>query len=516
MLKTIAPAEMKRVEMRVMAETTITGEALMQAAAAQVAQAVQQLCRGKQGVVACICGAGNNGGDGLAAMRMLAAADSGFEGECWMLPGTLSPDAQRELERLTRQTPQVRLRWLAKESWPELRPICAIDAMFGTGLARPLEGLALSMCRLLNEWDAPVVAVDIPSGLNGLTGEVMGDAVKAVRTVTFHRPKPGLYLGNGPEYAGEILTADIGLHQPQAARYDDADGFDVLERSDLSRLLPARKRVSHKGSYGRVLLWAGSFGMAGAAAIAAQAALRAGAGLVAVACPERIVDTVQMLCPCATCVPLSADPEEAWRALEPKLEWADALGAGCGLGTGAWAEALLGRVLGWLKTHDLPTVLDADALNLLSRRQEDIRLMITPHPAEAARLLKSSVAEVLADPCEAARQLAAHYGAAVLKGACSLLCDGEKMALNPFGTPAMAKGGSGDALTGIAAALLAGRAAGAYEMKDLELMQTACALHGLAGEMAAERFGERGMLATDLCACIGLVKGEDVQERQPV
>ena len=516
MLRTIAPAEMKRVEMRVMAETSITGEKLMQAAAAHVARAVQELCQGKKGMVVCICGAGNNGGDGLAAMRMLAQASSAFWGECWMLPGVLSSDAKRELERLVNETPQIRVRWLEKESWPEVRPICAIDAMFGTGLTRPLEGISLAMCRQMNRWDAPVVAVDIPSGLSGLTGEVLGEAVKAVKTITFHRPKHGLYLGEGPDYAGEIVSAEIGLNQPEAVRYDDADGFFVLEKSDLLRLLPKRKRVSHKGSYGKVLLWAGSFGMAGAAAIAAAAALRTGAGLVAIACPEKIVDTVQTLCPCATCVPLSADAEEAWKALEQKLEWADALGAGCGLGTGPWAEALLNKLLHWLKAHDLPAVLDADALNLLAKQEkEPIGLIVTPHPAEAARLLHTSVSAVLADPCEAAAQLAERYGAAVLKGACSLLCDGEKRALNPFGTPAMAKGGSGDALTGIIAALLVGRKSGVYFMTDLELMQTACALHGLAGEMAAERFGERGMLATDLCDCIGLVEGEPKQNESP-
>ena len=509
MLKTIAPAEMKRVEMRVMAETSITGEQLMQAAAAHVAREAAAVCKGKQGVVVCVCGAGNNGGDGLAAMRMLAEDDSAFLGECWMLAGQLSADAQREMERLVRQTPQVKVRWLEEESWPDLQPICVIDAMFGTGLARPLEGLALAMCRQINGWEAPVIAVDIPSGLNGLTGEVMGEAVKACKTITFHRPKHGLYLGNGPEYTGEIIAAEIGLSKPEAVCYDDADGFNVLEPWDLTRFLPKRKRVSHKGSYGKVLLWVGSFGMAGAAAIAATAALRSGAGLVAVACPERIVDTVQMLCPCATCVPLSSQVEEAWETLRAKLEWADTFGAGCGLGTSAWADTLLGKGMEWLQTHELPVVMDADGLNLIAKRDTSVQALITPHPAEAARLLKTSVPEVLADPCKAVRQLAQRYGMAVLKGARSLLCDGSGMAINPFGTPGMAKGGSGDALTGILAALLAGRAVEAYEMTDLELMQTACALHGLAGEMAAERFGERGMLATDLCECIGLVQGTE-------
>ncbi len=516
MLKTIAPSEMKRVENRVMANTAITGEALMQCAAACVADAVRIFRKQRGGLVLCVCGTGNNGGDGLAAMRMLACADPAFCGLCWLLPGTLSADAQRELNRLAAETgQQVSVRVLnADESvhLPE-KLDCVIDALFGTGLARPLEGLAKQLCEAVNACAAPVVAVDIPSGLHGETGDVPGAAVRADCTVTFHRPKPGLYLKQGPDYAGKIITADIGLRVPEAAALDDAPGMDVLEKKDLTWLLPARKKVSHKGSYGRALLFAGSRGMAGAAAISALAALRTGAGLVTVACPDSVVDIVQMLCPCATCLPLPADAQEAWTLLQPALERADAIGAGCGLGQSAWAAEMTSKMTAWLSQNEKLAVLDADALNLIAKAGVHAigsRTFITPHPAEAARLLGKSIAEMLADPSGAAQETRDAYGASVvLKGTCSILCAKEGMAINSFGTPAMAKGGSGDALTGIMAALLAGRAAGAYGMNDLQLMQTACALHGMAGEMAAEQFGERGMLATDLCGCIGLVKAED-------
>ena len=524
MIRTITPADMKRVETTVMQRTSITGDMLMQRAAFHVAQTVRKLYAGKQGRVLCICGAGNNGSDGLAAMRMLAEADDAFSGECWMLSRKLSDDSARELERLEQQADsQVNVRWL-DGGLPEMKekPLVIIDAMFGTGLARPLEGLALETCRWINAQDVPVVAVDIPSGLNGETGDVLGDAVCAVQTVTFHRPKPGLYLKNGPDHAGEILVADIGLNDPEAAGYDDADGFSVLQESDLSRLLPKRRRNTHKGSYGRVLLFVGSRGMAGAAAISATAALRAGAGLVTVACPDRIVDIVQTLCPCATCLPLPEDADEAWTLLEEKLHWADALGVGCGIGLDEWPKLLLERLTDWLSLHDLPAAVDADALTLLSRmntKPARASLLLTPHPAEAARLLHGQIADVVNDAAQAAQKICGQYHACVvLKGAVSVLCSQEGMALNPFGTPAMAKGGSGDALTGILAALLAGRAAGAYAMNDLELMQCGCALHGLAGEAAARIHGERGMLATDLCACIGTVgnaKAEHSELKQP-
>lgn len=521
MLKTIAPSEMKRVENRVMANTAITGEALMQRAAAHVADAVRVYRKQRGGVVLCVCGTGNNGGDGLAAMRMLACADSAFCGLCWLLPGTLSPDAQRELNRLNEEAgSQVSVHVLNDNE-----TVClpnkvdgVIDALFGTGLARPLEGLAKRVCEAVNACNAPVVAVDIPSGLHGGTGDVLGTAVKADCTVTFHRPKPGLYLKEGPDYAGHILTADIGLRVPEAAALDDADGMDVLEKKDLSWLLPARRKVSHKGSYGRVLLFAGSRGMAGAAAISALAALRAGAGLVTVACPETVLDIVQTLCPCATCLPLPAEAEEAWNLLESALERADAIGAGCGLGQSTWAAEMILKLTAWLSQNEKPAVLDADALNLIAKAGVHTignRTFITPHPAEAARLTGKAIAEILGDLPGTARDICETYGvSAVLKGTCSVLCAGEGMAVNPFGTPAMAKGGSGDALTGIMAALLAGRAAGAYRMNDLQLMQTACALHGLAGEIAAERFGERGMLATDLCGCIGLVQADENAEEE--
>ncbi len=521
MIRTISPSEMKRVENRVMANTDITGEALMQRAAAHVADAVRLYRKQRGGLVLCVCGTGNNGGDGLAAMRMLACTDPAFRGICWMLPGTLTDDCKRELDRLNVEAgSRVSVCMLEAEDRVRLpkKPDCVIDALFGTGLARPLEGLAKMLCEAINACDAPVVAVDIPSGLHGENGDVLGAAIRADCTVTFHRPKPGLYLKQGPDYAGKIVVSDIGLHVPKAAALDAAAGMDVMEKKDLNRLLPARKKVSHKGSYGRVLLLAGSRGMAGAAGISALAALRTGAGLVTVACPDSIVDIVQVLCPCATCLPLPSEPKEAWPLLKDALERADAVGAGCGLGQSTWAAAMTEKLTEWLSVHHKPAVLDADGLNLIAKakiKALGTNTLITPHPAEAARLLHTGIPAVLGDMLVAAQKLCSEYGvSAALKGTCSVLCSEEGVAINPFGTPGMAKGGSGDALTGIMAALLAGRAAGAYLMNNLQLMQTACALHGLAGEMAAERFGERGMLATDLCECIGLVQcdGEEKEE----
>lgn len=523
MWKTITPSEMKRVENRAMENQPVTGEALMSRAAAAVARSVQALWKQRGGMVVALCGTGNNGGDAIAALRILTQ-DEGIRGACWILDGELSPDAQRELNRLRRERPHVPVRRLMSderyaesgvltdtEGQPAVldMPVgCLIDGLFGTGLSRPVSGTAAALCRLCRQaYDdgVPVVAVDIPSGLCGCTGQPLGECVKATETVTFHRPKPGLFLGQGLEWAGHVTVADIGL-QP---RWDDADGLWVAQPGDVEALLPLRSRTGHKGDHGRVALFCGSRGMAGAAAIAATAALRSGAGLVTVACPERILDTVQMLCPCATCLPLEADAETAWRQLEPLLESADALGMGCGLGQSPWAQFLTGKVLAWLSAHEKPAVIDADGLNLLAKLGasglELSRCVLTPHPGEASRLLGVPVAEVITGMQEYAAELHRRYGAAVvLKGAASVLVTGEGAAVNVLGTPAMGKGGSGDALTGVLCALLGQRARCGQPEKLLSVLQEACGLHGLAGCAAEKRFGSRGVLATDLCEYLGV------------
>ncbi|MEG0511832.1 MAG: NAD(P)H-hydrate dehydratase [Clostridia bacterium] len=537
MWKTITPAEMRRVEASVMAKTSITGEMLMTRAAAEVARAVARLTQGREGKVLCLCGMGNNGGDGLAAMRLLAAADESFTGECWLLEGELSADAKRELDKLlcagfAERVKVCRLLGDIQPTWPS-GVSCVMDALFGTGLSRPLTGMAQALCALANaafEKGVPVVAVDSPSGLHGETGRVLGCAIHATETIVFHRPKLGLYLGQGPNYAGLVRVADLGL----PTSLDDADGCLLMQREEVR--FPRRERVSHKGNYGRVLLWVGHLGMAGAAAICATAALRTGAGLVTVACPADIVAVVQTLCPCATCLPLpvhaagneacdgaengagdgaEADVQHAaeglWAVLRPALERCDALGVGCGLGQDAVTALVLDKLVQALAQKKKPAVLDADALNVLALGQnKPFKLpsaVLTPHPAEAARLLGCTVPQVLSAPLACAKELQDRFGAAVvLKGAVSVLLAENGRALNAFGTPAMAKGGSGDALTGVLCALLAGKAAGVYADQDaLTLLQLGCALHGLAGEKAEERYGERGVLATDLCECLGTV-----------
>lgn len=512
MLYTVTPSEMRRVERRVMDKTGTPSQTLMERAAAHVADAALPYLRGG-GTLLVACGTGNNGGDGLAATRLLLSRLPALRATVWRLAGEPTAETAAQWEKLKPFAGRVTT---VKPGEPLAAPAgaaLAIDALFGTGLNRPLTGAARAMVQAVNASGLPVVAVDIPSGLSGETGfapeaEEESPVVRADVTVTFHRHKPGLFLGDGPDYCGRVAVADIGI--PSA--WDDAGGMALLAPGDA--LLTPRRHNTHKGTYGRVLALAGSRGMAGAAAVCATAALRAGAGLVTVACPDTVVPTVQALCPCATCLPLpETDVDAAWARLTEVLEKADALIAGCGLGREALAAGLMKRLIPWLYEHRLPAVLDADALNLMAARgaeglpdgkplPEDV--ILTPHPGEAARLLRRPVSQITADAPAAARELRRRYGgAAVLKGAASVLIAPDGEALNVYGTPAMAKGGSGDALSGVLGALLAGRET--YGLRGVRLLQVACALHGLAGLAAADRFGERGVLATDLCAELGRV-----------
>lgn len=506
MLKTILPAEMKTLEEQYMHRTGVPGRQLMELAATHLADAAERLHTG--GRVECFCGPGNNGGDGIAAMRILAGRKTDFRGCCWLLSEKLSADASAQLDRLRQEAPLVEVRPAAEYAGE--KPGLIIDALFGTGLARELTGHAAELCRKINEVaDAgvPVLAVDIPSGLDGSTGRILGTAIRATETVTFHRPKPGLYLNHGLDCAGRVTVRDIGIPEDDSA----PEGLSILQRDDVSRLLPKRRHNSHKGSYGRLLIVAGSVGMAGAAALCATAALRSGAGLVTVACPEAVLPIVQTLCPCATALPLPEDAAEAVRQLRQPLKQADALTIGCGMGQSEWAQFLLYGLLDMVARSGKPAVLDADGLNLLAKMGERPRLercILTPHPAEAARLLGESTSAILADPVSAAKALHQRFGAAVvLKGSASVLAAEDGLGLNVFGTPAMAKGGSGDVLTGVLGALLSGNAAGAYCLNRLEILQLGCALHGLAGVAAEEKYGSRGVLATDLCQELGRVGG---------
>lgn len=512
MQKTILPLQMKALETEVIRSGIVTGEQLMNRAAEHLCEAVSQRMEAG-GCAVFVCGCGNNGGDGFCAAAKLLTKRRDVQVLCLQLQGTLSPDCRREREKLlalfgkdSRLQLQV---FAADEMLPKITPSVVVDALFGTGLDRPLQGDALQLCHVMNAWceqGTYCIACDIPSGLNGTDGRILGACVTANETVTFHRPKVGLLLREGPNVCGVVKTVSIGLEGTDADKA--VDGLQMLTHGQQKKLLPKRKAVSHKGDYGRILILCGSLGMAGAAAICANAALRTGVGLCTVAAPLSIVPTVQVLAPCATCLPLEENEASLLR-LSQVVEGADAVAVGCGLGQSVFAQKATECLLNRCMEKEIPCVVDADGLNLLAgplrQRFTGAFLYLTPHAGEAARLLQTTVKQVTEEPLDALRALCRSYGAHVLlKGARSVMqCPNGTMAVNPSGTPALAKGGSGDTLTGILTALLAGIKAGCYTMNGLEAMQLACSLHTGAAQKARQIYGERGLLATDVLAYLG-------------
>lgn len=489
-MKTITPRDMRLLEARVFEKTTITSLDLQERAAQGLCHAALEYPAQK---ALFVCGRGNNGADGIAAARLFRQA--GREAVVWRLSGALTEENKVQ-ERLWGDTVVRYEEGLALPTGTGL----IVDALFGTGLSRPLSGEAKSAAMWIGGLGLPVLCADTPSGLDGQTGQPLGACVRATETVTFHRVKQGLLLGEGPDYAGKLTVWDIGI----PSELDNFSGYSVLTPNDVMRRLKPRQRISHKGDYGRVMILAGSVGMAGAAGIAALAAFKTGAGLVSVACPREIVGTVTAICPPATCTMLDSE-----QAFTQALARAQVLAAGCGLGTGEEAKSWLSLLLRHVEKTDKPCVLDADALNLIAMMPDPPKFtknqLMTPHPAEAARLLGWDAEKVLTDPTKAAQRLVERYGcAALVKGAVTVMAAQSGMALNTIGTPAMAKAGSGDALTGTIAAVLAQK----LGADTLDAMQLGCGLHGLAGRRAAARQGENGLLATELCTWLGRLSCE--------
>ncbi len=382
----------------------------------------------------------------------------------------------------------------------------ALDALFGTGLSRALEGVFAAVVEGMNELPFPRVAVDLPSGLDASRAAPIGPCVQADLTVTFAAPKIAHVLPPAADAVGELAIADLGLPLRLVDEVEEPAGrLHLLVGEELSGLLPPRDRSGHKGDYGHVLLVAGSPGKAGAAILAARAAVRAGAGLVTVGVPAPILPTVDLgsLESMTLGLPAGSAGQLSVAAVDKILDAAqgkDVLAVGPGVGQELSTAAVLRRLV---LEAPLPVVADADALNAFAGCAGDLKrrtapTVLTPHPGELGRLLGLTSAEIQADRLAAARRAAAETGAiVVLKGHLTLIATPENdVWINPTGNPGMATGGSGDVLTGLLAGLLAQREALALEIVDAVLL--AVYLHGLAGDLAAARQGEPALAAGDL------------------
>ena len=482
MLTTIQPLQMQELEQKWMQEHSIPSIILMEEAARGIIHAIHRHAS-EGSAVLFLCGPGANGGDGYAAARQWKC--HGGKSIIWELTETKHPDA-----RIMRTLAQENGVEIFRLSSSEPLPPCAlvVDALFGTGLSRALEDPLPKLFQQIQSLGKPVIAADIPSGLSGENGEVLGCVLPAVETVAFHRPKTGFYLASGPSCTGTVTVHPIFIAQ----EYGSCPGLSVLQRQDIPRLLVPRSPQSHKGTYGHVVIFAGSPGMAGAGIMCARAAIKAGAGLTTVLCCRELLPVFQSAVPSAMCVTLPEDDHhtfssEAVPVCRTLLEKATCAVIGCGMGT---QEALL-PILKAFIAAPCPVIFDADALTLLSRHPEltlPDTALITPHPGEAARLLHRTTEEVLRAPLEALDALYGQYGCAViLKNACSLMRTHQGTAVHPFPSPALARGGSGDMLCGFLAALISR----CHEsIPTLASMQCAVFLHAQAGVSAARDLGE--------------------------
>ena len=384
-----------------------------------------------------------------------------------------------------------------------------VDAIFGTGLDRPASGAfaaAIEAIGALRAQGARVLAVDLPSGLSTDTGRAIGPAVRADATLTFAFSKVGLALQPGADLAGEVTVADIGIPPAAAARIPAT--AELLDEAAVLALVPRRDREVHKGDAGRLLVVAGSPGKTGAAHLALAGALRGGAGLVTLAARAEVLGPALAGRPEAMSTPLPGSGSIARTdipALQGAASTASALVIGPGIPRGPETAP---AIRGLLDRYPLPTVLDADAVNALADHPglvaiigHDAPIVLTPHPGEMARLIGGNIEDVQADRVGIARRKAQEWGAVVvLKGARTVVADPDgPAAIIPTGNPGMATGGTGDVLAGLLGALLAGG------MRPREAARVAAWVHGRAGDIAASRFGERGMVASDLAEAIGAV-----------
>lgn len=475
---TCTSAQVRSLEAAAIVHQAITSFELMQRAGQAAWRFIQHhLPQARSFAIA--CGPGNNGGDGYVLARLLkeAGRDARVLALDGRLPGSGDAVQAADLWRQAGGTVE-----LLGQTIPPVDVV--VDALFGIGLGRDLDGSAADAVRALNASKACRVALDIPSGLCADTGRIRGCAVLAHYTLSFIVAKTGLHVGEGPEVCGHTEVATLGL--TAEGLQSESPDLRILRPSDLHRLLPQRRRQAHKGDFGRVLVIGGDVGMGGAVRLAAEAALRAGAGRVSVATRQEHVAAILAGCP-ELMVRGVAGPAE----LKPLLEQADVVLVGPGLGQGAWSESLLLTAA----QANLRSVFDADALNLLAQGACLLpeHLVITPHPGEAARLLDCSTASVQADRLAALRTLEqAFQVCVVLKGAGTLIGQGRgSPALCLYGNPGMATAGMGDVLAGIIAGLMA------QGLDPAAAAEAGVLAHALAGDRAAAH-GMRGLLASDL------------------
>lgn len=499
----LTAAQMRELDRAAIEDWQVPGLVLMENAGKATADQIEENFDAiYPGPVTILAGKGNNGGDGYVVARHLT--NRGWDVSTLVLAeqSDISGDARVNLDILLKSDAE--LRFVSDESTleQELERLptegVVVDALLGTGLTSEVRGIFRPAIDWINSTASAVVAVDVPSGIDATTGQVLGTAVLAELTVTFASAKVGQVIYPAVEFVGDLVVADIGIPRKLADQVDIDHMFIDAEAARI--LLPSRPASGHKGTFGHLLLLAGSTGKSGAAALAAEGGLRAGTGLVTLACPAHLNPVFETKLTEVMTVPLpEVDGMVSMQAL-PDIErlWQDksALALGPGLGTGEEVGGLVRRLV---RDCPLPLVVDADGLTALVGhldvlQERSVPTVLTPHPGEMSRLLGCEIASIEADRIGTARAFAKEHGVIlVLKGARTIVAEPDgTVFVNGSGNPVLACGGTGDVLTGVIGGLLG------QNVPAIAAVLLAVYLHGRAADRLFETLGRAGGLATDL------------------
>lgn len=488
----VTKKEMQAIDAYTMDKIGIPSAVLMERAALSVVEEIERL-NVSHGRVLIVVEGGNNGGDGLAVGRILL--ERGYKVDIYYIGGfeKVSQGFQQQWSILHHMG--VRFR----KTIPNKEYAVIVDGIFGVGLSREVQGVQKKAIEAMNHMDAIKVAIDIPSGIDATTGEVLGTAFYADYTVTFGLKKLGMFFLDGIDACGTVICKSIGF--PAQALAHVKPMIYAYDNSDLDKL-PKRVNNSNKGTYGRVAVIAGSKNMSGAAFLCSKAAYSTGAGLVKIYTHESNRTILQSQLPEAVMMTYD-DYEGALACIEDALQWATVIVVGPGLGVDTVSERMLYELL---MNAEVPMVVDADALNILSNniellRTSSVQIIMTPHMKEMSRLIQRPVEEIAKNRFAIAREFAKKMQVTlVLKDAKSIATNGgQQTYMNLAGNNGMSTGGSGDVLAGI----IAGMLAGGLTLADAARMGTY--VHCRAGDLAAERKGNYAMLASDIISYIGEV-----------
>jgi NAD(P)H-hydrate epimerase len=503
-MKLLTAQQMREIDRSASSDYHIPSIVLMENAGIKTVDAIYDLLAVQRGnTVVILAGKGNNGGDGLVAARHLI--NNGINVDIFLMgnPEEMTTDTYTNYKILvkmsTRIYPLLEEKDLNQLMLSLLESDLIVDAIYGTGFKGILDSFNSRVVKLVNSCKSPVVAVDIPSGVEADTGKVHGEAIKASRTVTFALPKIGLVFEPGKDYTGTLTVADITI--PKQLLEDDNLKTNLITETMVHPFIKPRKPESHKGTYGHGLVIGGSAGMTGAVMMSGSAALKTGAGLVTAAVPKSLLPVVETGLLEVMTIPLpetrqAAISLEALPVIESLLGRVSVCAIGPGMSSYPEANAILRFVL---ERAGIPVIIDADGINALQGDPEILRnrqvpVVLTPHPGEMARLLGKGIQEIQANRMVIAREFAQEYGVTlVLKGNKTLVAaPSGAIYVNMTGNPGMATAGSGDVLCGLITGLIA------QGIKPQDAAIVGVYVHGLAGDCASKIKGQRGLIAGDL------------------